>query len=61
MGYAGAVRPGIWNLVFGLVFVGLGLSRHFTLFGTDSPTLLVGAGAVLALFGVVQLARSRPR
>jgi hypothetical protein len=57
----GQVRPGIWNLLFGLVAIAFGASGQFALMGTNSSQLLVGAGAVVALFGIVQLWRSKPR
>ena len=53
------VRPGILNLLFGLVAIAFGASGQFALMGTDSSKLLVGAGVVVALFGVIQLWRSR--
>ena len=53
------MRSGTWNLIFGLVAIAFGLSGQFSLMGTNSPQLLVGAGALVALIGVVQLTRSK--
>ncbi len=61
------MRPGVWNLLFGLVAVAFGLSKQlgdtsggsFVLLGTNSSGLLVGAGALVAFIGVIQLLRSR--
>lgn len=44
----------IFNLVIGIGLVALGLSG-FTLIFTDSSTLLIAAGAVIAGLGVFQL------
>ncbi len=61
MGYARSMRPGTWNLIFGLVAIAFGMSGQFALIGTNSSQLLVAAGAVVALLGVFQLWRSRGR
>jgi hypothetical protein len=53
------VRPGIWNLLFGLVAIAFGASGQFALMGTNSSQLLLGAGALVAFIGVIQLWRSR--
>ena len=53
------MRAGMWNLAFGLVAVVAGASGKMTLLGTDSSTLLMVAGGLLAAWGVVQLVRSR--
>ncbi len=62
------MRPGVWNLLFGLVAIAFGASKQlgdsgpgFGLMGTNSSGLLIGAGALVALLGVVQLWRSRGR
>ena len=54
-----AMRPGVWNLGFGLVAVAAGVSGKFTLLGTGSPTALIVVGGLLAAFGLIQLVRSR--
>ncbi|HXN33930.1 MAG TPA: hypothetical protein VN894_18800 [Polyangiaceae bacterium] len=55
------MRPGIWNLGFGLAAVAAGASGQFTLLGTGSTTALVVVGGLLAAFGLIQLVRSRGR
>jgi hypothetical protein len=55
------MRPGVWNLLFGLVAVAAGASGQFTLLGTDSKAGLIAVGGLLAAFGLFQLARSRGR
>jgi hypothetical protein len=45
------------NIVLGLVSVVAGLSGRFVLPGTSSGTALVGVGAVVAVVGVVQIAK----
>ncbi len=54
-----AMKSGVWNLGFGLVAVGAGLSGQFALPGTSSPIPLIALGAALATFGVYQLWRAR--
>jgi hypothetical protein len=51
----------MWNLGFGLVAVAAGASRQFTLLGTDSSTLLMVAGGLVAALGAYQLWRNRGR
>ncbi len=53
------MKSGVWNLGFGLVAVAAGASGHFSLPGTTSPTPLIVVGALLALFGVYQLCKSK--
>lgn len=53
------MKSGVWNLGFGLVAVGAGASGEFALPGTHSPTPLIVAGALLAVFGVYQLWKSK--
>jgi hypothetical protein len=56
------MKAGVWNLVFGLAGVALGLSGKFVLLGMSGPngsTALVAVGGILALWGVVQIVRSR--
>jgi hypothetical protein len=55
------MKSGIWNLGFGLVAVAAGASGRFSLPGTSSPVPLMVVGAVLAGFGLFQLATSRGR
>jgi hypothetical protein len=55
------VRAGVWNLVFGLVAAVAGASGRFQLLGTSSSTALIVVGGLLALFGAIQLVRSRAR
>jgi hypothetical protein len=53
------MKAGIWNLGFGLLAIGLGYSGKFVLPFTTNPMYLVGAGVVIAVLGVVQIARAR--
>jgi hypothetical protein len=53
------MKAGVWNLVFGLVGVALGLSGQFVLLGTSSSGALAAVGGVLAAWGLVQIVRSR--
>ncbi len=53
------MKAGVWNLLFGLLGVGLGLSKKFVLPFTTEPLYLVGVGAVIAVLGIVQIARAR--
>jgi hypothetical protein len=56
------MKAGVWNLLFGLLAVGLGLSGRFVLLGMSGPngsTALVVVGGILAAWGAIQLARSR--
>lgn len=55
------MTPGIWNMVFGAVFVAMGLSGRFTLAFTNSQWALVAVGAAIAGWGVVQFVRHRKR
>jgi hypothetical protein len=53
------MRSGVWNLGFGLVAVAAGATGEFRLPFTNSGTLLIVAGAAVALLGVFQLWKSR--
>jgi uncharacterized membrane protein YgaE (UPF0421/DUF939 family) len=53
------MKSGVWNLGFGIVAMLAGATGEFTFFGTNSTTLLVAAGGVVAALGVFQLWRSR--
>jgi tetrahydromethanopterin S-methyltransferase subunit C len=55
------MKSGIWNLGFGIVAVLAGASGRFSLPWTSTPTPLIVVGAVLAAFGLFQLATSRGR
>jgi hypothetical protein len=55
------MKAGVWNLGFGLIAIAAGASGQFVIPGTSNPMILVGAGALLAAFGVFQLWRSRGR
>ena len=48
-----------FNIVFGLVMLGGGLSRKMTLIGTGSTEALAVAGAAIVGVGVYQLLRAR--
>ena len=49
----------MWNLLFGIGFIIGGLSGKLVLIGTDSSGALVGLGVVLAIVGIVQIAKRR--
>lgn len=50
---------GIWNIVFGLIFVVGGLSGQLALIGTNSGGALALLGLVLLVVGGYQAMRSR--
>lgn len=49
----------MWNIVIGIVFVVGGLSGQLALRGTNSGEALAAVGAGLAIYGVVQVIKSR--
>ena len=49
----------MWNIIIGLVFIGGGLSGQLALRGTNSGPALAGLGAILVIWGIVQVVRSR--
>jgi hypothetical protein len=53
------MKSGVWNLGFGLVAIAAGASGQFALIGTNSSTLLMVAGGVVAALGAFQLWRNR--
>jgi len=53
------MKSGVWNLGFGIIGILAGATGEFTLFGTNSTTLLIASGAALAALGVFQLWRAR--
>jgi hypothetical protein len=53
------MKAGVWNLLFGLLGVGLGLSGKFVLPFTTEPMYLVGVAGIIAVLGVFQIARAR--
>jgi hypothetical protein len=53
------MRSGVWNLGFGLVAIAAGASGQFKLIGTESSTLLIVAGGLVAALGVYQLWKTR--
>lgn len=52
-------NAGIWNMLFGLLAIGLGASGRFNLMFTNSPFALIAVGAAIFLWGVFQFVRSR--
>jgi hypothetical protein len=54
-----SMKAGIWNLGFGLLAVVLGLTGKVALLGTTGPTPLIVVGGGLAVWGVVQMLRSK--
>jgi cytochrome c biogenesis protein CcdA len=55
------MKAGYWNIAFGLVAVGAGVSGRFALLGTDRPIWLIVAGGALTVFGMYQLGRDRDK
>lgn len=53
------MAPGIWNMLFGAVAIGLGLTGKFKLMFTDSTWALSAVGAAIFCYGVFQFVRSR--
>ncbi len=49
----------MWNIIIGILLLIAGLSGRFSLIGTNSSGALALVGAALAVWGVVQVARSR--
>ena len=49
----------MWNIVIGILMIIAGLSGRFTLIGTGSPTALAAVGAVILIWGIVQVSRRR--
>ncbi len=52
-------HAGVWNMLFGLLAIGLGASGRFNLMFTNSPLALVAVGAAIFLWGVFQFVRAR--
>jgi hypothetical protein len=55
------MKAGVWNLGFGLIAIAAGASGRYALPGTSNPMFLVGAGVLVAGFGVYQLWRNKGR
>jgi hypothetical protein len=53
------MSAGIWNLLIGLAAIAAGASGQFHFIGTNSPTLLIVVGAVIAAFGAYQIVRAK--
>ena len=53
------MAPGIWNMLFGAVAIGLGATGRFNLMFTDSPWALCAVGAAIFAYGVFQFVRAR--
>ena len=49
----------MWNIVIGIAFVIGGLSGKLALRGTESGPALAVLGGMLAIWGIVQVVRSR--
>jgi hypothetical protein len=49
---------GGFNVIIGLLMIGGGLSKKFTLIGTNSWEALVGLGVIIAALGVFQIVRA---
>ena len=52
---------GIGNILFGVIFIGGGLSGKMALIGTNSSGALVAVGAALLAFGIYQAASGGAR
>lgn len=50
---------GAWNLGFGVLLLWGGYSGKFVVWGTQSPQITLGLGAVMAVWGASQIWRSR--
>jgi hypothetical protein len=51
----------IFNIIIGLVLIGMGLSGKFVFIGTNSPAILMGVGGIIVIVGIVQIIRGRRR
>jgi hypothetical protein len=49
----------MWNIIVGILLILAGLSGRFALLGTGSSKALVVFGAVVLVWGLVQMARRR--
>lgn len=49
----------MWNIIIGVAFIVGGLSGKLALRGTESGQALAAVGALFAIWGVVQVVRSR--
>lgn len=49
----------MWNILIGIIFIIGGLSGGLALRGTNSGGALAVVGALLLLWGIIQVARSR--
>lgn len=49
----------MWNIIIGLVFIVGGLSGKLALIGTSSGPALAGVGAIMLVWGIVQMVRGR--
>ncbi len=49
----------MWNIVIGILLIIAGLSGKFALIGTSSSRGLAVFGAVVLVWGIVQVARGR--
>ena len=52
---------GIVNIVIGGAFIVGGLSGKVVLIGTESGAALAGVGAVLVVWGIVQMSKAREK
>ncbi len=49
----------MWNIVIGILMIIAGLSGRFALIGTNSSMGLAVLGAVVLVWGIVQVTRGR--
>lgn len=55
------MRAGVFNIIFGLIAIGLGLSGKMQLIGTGSSMALAVFGGVVTAWGIFQVVRDRAR
>jgi uncharacterized membrane protein HdeD (DUF308 family) len=49
----------MWNIIIGILLIIAGLSGRFALIGTGSSSALAAIGAVILVWGIVQVVRRR--
>jgi len=55
------MRAGVFNVIFGIVAIGMGLSGKFSLLFTNSSTALIVFGGACSAWGLFQIFRDRSR
>ena len=49
----------MWNIIIGLVFILGGLTGRLALIGTNNGTALAAVGALMLIWGIVQIVRGQ--